>query len=106
MQILRLNCKAFMLPSQFEGFGLPLVEAIYHHRPAIVSAIPPHRETLDRYPQYRLATLFPPASAEALAAALNQSPAESSPMPAGWRKGVEKTWSWADTVGRILQGMK
>jgi len=106
MHVLRLNCKAFVLPSQFEGYGLPLAEAIYNHRPAIVSSIPASREILNRYSQYRLATLFPRESGEALAAELKRGPAEPPPMPAGWQKSVEKTWSWADTVGRILQALE
>ena len=106
MQILRLNCKAFVLPSQFEGYGFPLAEAIYHHRPAILSNIPAYREILNRYPRYRLATLFPRESGEALAAELKRGAAEPPPMPAGWQENVEKTWSWADTVGRILQALE
>lgn len=101
MGALRRSCKAYILPSQYEGFGFPLVEAICHHRPAIVSAIPAHDEILKRYPQYKLATMFDPKSGKALVQKLNNEPAEVSRAPEGWREGVNKTWSWTDTINRI-----
>ena len=58
MEALRASCRAYVLPSQYEGFGFPLVEAIYHNCPVVVSDIKAHREILNRYPQYKLAVLF------------------------------------------------
>ena len=104
IQALRLHCKAFVLPSRFEGFGFPLVEAVYNHRPAIVSDIPAHREILDRYPRYRLAQLFPAGSVEKLAAEL-QRPVATSPVPDGWSESINAVWSWRQTVAKILQAI-
>lgn len=106
MQTLRLHCKAFVLPSQFEGFGFPMVEAVYLHRPAIVAEIPAYTEILRRYPQYRLATLFPPKSSETLAGLLNNQPLPSPSMPAGWQQGVTDTWSWRHMVGRLMDATR
>lgn len=34
-----------VMPSLAEGLGLPVIEALTHHKPVIASDIPPHRET-------------------------------------------------------------
>jgi glycosyltransferase involved in cell wall biosynthesis len=102
MRALRNGCRAYVLPSQYEGYGFPLAEAVWHHRPAIVSDITAHREILNRYPQYKLATLFPPGAAEALAEKLNQDASNPIPKPADWQKQIETAWSWKNTVQKIL----
>lgn len=105
MQALRAGCRAYVIPSQYEGFGFPLVEAIYHHRPAIVSDIKAHQEILNRYPQYKLAALFPPSSSDALAAELNRVSSEPVPLPKDWQINIEATWSWKNTVQKILSAL-
>jgi len=105
MQALRTCCRAYILPSQYEGFGFPLVEAIYHHRPALVSDIKAHREILNRYSQYKLATLFQPDSSSALVAALNCASSKSVQMPKNWRNSIKATWSWKNTIQRILSAL-
>jgi glycosyltransferase involved in cell wall biosynthesis len=102
---LRSQCKAFVLPSEYEGFGLPLVEAVYHHRAAIATSIPAHMEILTRYPQYRLATVFEPGSAEVLARNLNQDRVDVSPEPERWKEEIDETWSWLHAVRRILTAL-
>jgi len=102
MQALRAGCRGYVLPSQYEGFGFPLVEAIYHHRPAIVSDIEAHQEILNRYSQYKLATLFSPFSPGGLAAALNGVSPERVQSSTDWARKIEATWSWENTVQRIL----
>jgi hypothetical protein len=102
MQALRVGCRAYVLPSQYEGFGFPLAEAIYQHRPAIVSDIKAHQEILQRYSQYKLAKLFPPSSSSALLAELNRVSSEPTQEPMSWPKTVAATWSWKDTAQRIL----
>ena len=102
MQALRAGCRGYVLPSQYEGFGFPLVEAIYHHRPAIVSDIEAHQEILNRYSQYKLATLFSPFSPSGLAAALNGVSPERVQSSTDWARKIEATWSWENTVQRIL----
>jgi glycosyltransferase involved in cell wall biosynthesis len=105
MQALRTGCRAYVLPSQYEGFGFPLVEAIYHHRPAIVSDIKAHKEILNRYPQYRLAALFPPDSGAVLAMELSRAAGEPAPAPKAWQKNIEATWSWKNTVQKIQSAL-
>ncbi|GBF49034.1 glycosyltransferase [Leptospira ryugenii] len=38
------NCGLFLFASKYEGFGIPLLEALYHNKYAIVSDIPTFRE--------------------------------------------------------------
>lgn len=105
MQALRDGCLAYVLPTRYEGFGFPLAEAIYQHRPAIASDLKAHRELLNRYPQYQLARLFPPDSSSALVAAMDRSGYEPTPAPTAWRRNIESTWSWKNTLQRILSAM-
>ncbi|NTU72617.1 glycosyltransferase family 4 protein, partial [Candidatus Roizmanbacteria bacterium] len=47
------NCIAVVFPSLSEGFGLPLVEGVYFHKPIIGSDIPVFKELLgDQYIQF------------------------------------------------------
>lgn len=39
------HAKALVFPSHAEGFGLPIVESLYHELPVLASDIPIHRET-------------------------------------------------------------
>jgi glycosyltransferase involved in cell wall biosynthesis len=105
MQTLRAGCRAYVLPSQYEGFGFPLVEAVYHHRPAIVSDIKAHQEILNRYSQYKLATLFSPFSPGSLAAALKGVFPERVQSSTDWARTIEATWSWENTVRRVLSAL-
>jgi glycosyltransferase involved in cell wall biosynthesis len=105
MQALRTNCRAYILPSRYEGFGFPMVEAVYHGRPAIVSDIKAHQEILNRYPQYKLARLFLAGSSQALAAELKYARKELPQLPTDWQHSIKVTWSWTNTVQKILSAM-
>ena len=106
MQALRLGCKAYVIPSLYEGFGFPLVEAIYHHRPAIVSDIKAHQEILKRYPQYKLARLVSPGASRELVTELNRASTTHAPMPEAWRQKIETAWSWKHNVRTILETLQ
>jgi len=57
----------FISPSNAEGFGLPILEAMAAGTPVIASDIPPHREIGGKIPFY-----FPPGSPSALAQLLER----------------------------------
>lgn len=105
MQALRAGCRTYVLPAQYEGYGFPLAEAVYHHRPAIVSDIKAHREILNRYPQYQLATLFPAESSRALAEKLATIGTGPLTVPRDWQKSIDAIWSWKNTVQVILSAL-
>jgi glycosyltransferase involved in cell wall biosynthesis len=59
------RARAFVMPSHWEGFGLPLLEAMASGTPIVASDIPVHREVAAR-----AATYAPADDHEALAAAI------------------------------------
>lgn len=72
---------AVILPSHYEGFGLPLLEAIEHRKPILCSDLPVFREQLDRY-RFGGAIACPPNDLPALVAGWRQLIAELA-KPAG-----------------------
>jgi glycosyltransferase involved in cell wall biosynthesis len=58
-------CTLVIFPSYYEGFGIPVLEAMAAHRPLIVSDIPVFRELTEGRGTY-----FPPDDSEAMAAVI------------------------------------
>lgn len=88
--------RAFILPSLYEGFGLPLTEAIGLGKPAICSDIPPFREILTTYAGRARYRLSESGNAESLAQALDEDHADNP-----WQIDSPTTtnsWSWTDTA--------
>lgn len=70
------TCRAVVQCSLYEGFGLPVLEALVHGAPLICSDIPPHREIATG-----AATFVEPTAIDAIAAALGAPPASTAPRP-------------------------
>lgn len=67
LRALYSSCRAFVYPSLYEGFGLPLLEAMACGAPVIASRIDAHQEILGPH-----AILVDPADESALAHAINR----------------------------------
>lgn len=85
-----LNAKAFVMPSHYEGFGLPVIEAV-GLAPIIVSDIPVFRE-LGEYIEGICFVDFSDAKAAAERISTFLS---SEPPPARFINGGEEHFSWA-----------
>jgi glycosyltransferase involved in cell wall biosynthesis len=90
---------ALVLPSLYEGFGLPAVEAMQLGTPVICSDIPVLREVTGNY----AAAYVDPRNLDAWVHALREAVALTSPHPAAaeWSR---KTFQWDDAV-RILSAL-
>ncbi len=89
---------AFVYPSHYEGFGIPLLEAMACGCPVVASDIPSSREVTGGY-----ACLFDPSSAEGLHEALDKAiePEMASLMVAQAGKRAEQ-FSWEATGHTLL----
>jgi glycosyltransferase involved in cell wall biosynthesis len=97
---------AVVLPSRYEGFGMPLVESLRQGLPVICSDIPPFREQLALYDAGGAARIFSPGDAEQLAEMMDQVLASRPPK----RTNAEITrqmnrWTWRDASAKILESL-
>lgn len=101
------NAHAILLPSAYEGFGLPLVEGLARGLPVLGSDIPPFREQVEFFGVPERVRLFPPSNAQALAAAMKafledfrlakpQALASDRPL---------RRWTWGDVAEQVLDGL-
>jgi glycosyltransferase involved in cell wall biosynthesis len=60
-------CNTFVFPSSYEGFGIPILEAMAADRPTVLSDIPVFREITEGLGEY-----FPPEDMEAMADAIEK----------------------------------
>ena len=101
------TCSAVILPSFFEGFGLPLIEAVQNGATVICSDIPAHREQLMRYGCNDQVPLVPPTDHDALADEMEKIIMES---PRGHptkrvRPDVLDKWTWRDVAEAYLDSL-
>ena len=67
VQCLYKLCSLFVFPSTYEGFGIPILEAMVSGCPMVVSDIPVFKEITQNQGRY-----FPPDSADAMALAIEE----------------------------------
>ena len=46
------NCSLFVFPSKYEGFGIPILESMFHNKPFITSDILPFKEITENKLNY------------------------------------------------------
>ena len=90
---------AVCMPSHYEGFGLPVLEALAAGRPVLASDIPAHREVA----QGR-ATLIPPDDADAWAGALER--VEDPPGAVAARRAHAAGFTWADSAAAHVRAYR
>jgi glycosyltransferase involved in cell wall biosynthesis len=96
-----------VLPSAYEGFGLPLLEAFERGVPVICSGIPPFREQIARYAMNDLAAVVDPLDevtlADAMAEALSR-PAPARP-DAQTHRDLLTRWTWDHAAEAYLKAL-
>ena len=88
-----------MYPSLYEGFGIPLLEALACGCPIVASNIPTTREIVSDYPIY-----FEKTDPVSLACALNSVCKDKLLQQRG--KEILKAYSWDETARKTLEVYK
>jgi len=100
------SCRAVVLPTVFEGFGLPLLEALARGKPVICSDIGVFRELADRFDCHEFVRFFPPndsvALAERMAERLELGPA---PAPSDETLSEVRERTWARVAAEYVEAM-
>jgi len=94
---------AFIFPSLYEGFGLPLLEAMACGCPVIASSIPPFKEI----GQKDIFLYFDPRSEEQLLSCLEKIVQSADLRARMKKKGLKrvKNYSWDNCAFKILKAM-
>ena len=87
---------AVVLPSLYEGFGLPVVEALQAGVPVVCSDLPVLREVSGGH-----ATFVDPLDTDAWVDALRVAVRTPSLAPVGAREWAASTWRWEQTVDTL-----
>lgn len=96
------STRCVVLPSRYEGFGLPLAEALQYGRRIICSDIPPFREQLAMYGSYDHAQLIRPGDPVGLANAMEEL-LRGSYVAGNDFSDLDRRmarWTWADVARR------
>ena len=100
LRALYSSCRVFVYPSLYEGFGLPLLEAMACGAPVITSNIPVIRETVGD-----VALLVSPTDVHELARSLMrllENPAEREQRSAAGKQHASK-FSWEKAAAATLE---
>jgi glycosyltransferase involved in cell wall biosynthesis len=95
------STKCVVLPSRYEGFGLPVAEALQYGRRIICSDIPPFREQLATYDASDYAQFVPPGDPLSLADAMERV-LRGTDLPRSDSAELDRRmarWTWADVAG-------
>lgn len=104
----RLHASAWrvVLPSAYEGFGLPLVEAFARRANILCSDIPAFREQIARYSMEDHAPIVSAPTAEAWADALRSAMDKSpAPLPETELRARLERWTWSDAARAYIDAL-
>ncbi len=105
LEQLYASARRVVLPSKYEGFGLPLVEAFSRGADIICSDIPPFREQISRYCMddrvHVVSDSTPEAWADSIRSAIEQS--HPVPIPLSELRMRLHSWSWSDAATAYLE---
>jgi glycosyltransferase involved in cell wall biosynthesis len=96
------SAKCVVLPSRYEGFGLPLAEALRYGKEIVCSDIPPFREQVALYSAFDRVRVVPPSDSERLAETMEQV-LKSAPEPQISPDELDRRmarWTWTDAARR------
>jgi glycosyltransferase involved in cell wall biosynthesis len=99
------SCRAYVLPSKFEGFGFPLVEAMSLRKPSLCSDIPAFREIIARYGSQIQATTFHPGHYGALRDLLIAASQGNIFTDNSRSDYPTSRWNWSDTAKAITDAL-
>jgi len=99
-------CRAVVLPTIYEGFGLPLVESLARGVPVICTDLAVFREHVTRYDCEDCVNFFSPQDSAALAQCLISSiqGPKTNILSDSLRQKLSR-WTWEDVVNAYLQEM-
>ena len=98
------DTRCVVLPSNYEGFGFPLAEAIQRGIPVICSDIPPFREQLATLGGPADIQIVPVNDAVCLAAAMENFLKCAPDAPRGQKPVVSlRPWTWQDAAQRCFE---
>jgi glycosyltransferase involved in cell wall biosynthesis len=95
-----------VLPSTYEGFGLPLLESLERHVRVVCSNIPPFIEQVSRYGATSSVRIFERNDLSALVDCLRGAIADVG--DSSWQKNDEyelKRWSWSDAADAYVRAL-
>jgi glycosyltransferase involved in cell wall biosynthesis len=98
------DTRSVVLPSSYEGFGLPLAEAIQRGIPVICSDIPAFREQLATLSGPANVQIVPANDAVCLAAAMEHFLKCAPDVPKDQKPNAEmRRWTWQDAAQRCFE---
>jgi len=95
--------RAFLFPSWYEGFGIPLLEAMACGTPVIASDIPAHREVAADAAQF-----VPPGDVEAWVSMLEKTAFQAADREAMKQKGFARAamFTWEKTANATWEALR
>ena len=99
IKFLMNHCSQFISPSLFEGFGLPVVEALIMDKPVLCSDIDTYRELFDGYVKF-----IKPLDVSSWQKGIVEAANDKS-KPDVSKKDIMNRFNWNSNAERILQTM-